>query len=311
MKIKYLFLISLALGFNAFADEANPLDAKVVTYKDFKLNKGKEDYSTQQYEIKIVQTNVPELNRILEEKYCDSWDFQHDETIAECKKKGVRQTIEEQVKEIEKECNQSDDACRQSGGLRIFEQSYRYINTDKKTYFRVCQLDYNNGYLFGHQTLESCAFYDIENPKKPVLSDFNPYRFIDMEKIAIYFAEHGIQFGVNNHNKKTLSKQCKAIVNKEGRQYKYPEDRGEPIWQDNILAKCQSDTDKNYLKALSDYCCAMSEIANIEISKDKHSLHIDYYGHYGKLWSDWVEIDNDKTLEKLIPRDLWEVFMEK
>ncbi|MBR6026819.1 MAG: hypothetical protein IK065_04395 [Neisseriaceae bacterium] len=143
----------------ATADKANPLDAKIITYKDAKLEESRAEYKVQ-----LVQTNLPELNLQLEEAYCTSWDFQHDETIAECKKQGVRQTIENRILQVKDEYKDA-----KIDSIRHFTQTYNYKNINNKPHFEVCTQDYNVGLAFGNQTLEKCVVYDISNPKKHAL----------------------------------------------------------------------------------------------------------------------------------------------
>ena len=302
MKIKTIFAALAVLFGCVFASDDNPLDAKVVYYYDGKIANDKVDYK-----VRIVQTNNEELNKKFERDFCQhSLSFVREDQVEECfKKKDIHQAIKDDIADIEKEAKEYPSF---RGGIRDYEQTFKYFGNKK--YLKVCHIDH---VLDGTMNLHICDLYDIADPKNPVLLKdtwiSNFFSDEQREKIKLYFAKHGKQFGVE----KEISKPCEeALAN--GGIYKYEVERKKDnfrdiiIWDQNISSVCQSEADKELLENLEPNAGGMMCIEDFEISKTddgKYDLDLSYQGYYGTFWWDYVRID-EKTLKELVPKEFLE-----
>ena len=330
MQTKYLLSMVLCLftPILAWAENIsanNPLQAKVVSYKH-----------DNNYDVEIVQTNLPALNKQLENLFCD-YAFGNENDWKDCQKQDIRQSIEYDYK------------YRSEGQINHYSQNYQYFHQDNKQYFQVCTMKYKIH-------LDYCKIYDITNPKKAVLLDKENMPMIAGMGIGSKYIQRGNHkyflsclhnggacdlYDLKNPKKPVLLKQDKT-------NYFLSEKQRNKIasyylaygnyFNDDIGLACKKAIEKYGIqlanrhrekiipKELNQYCSAkvIEEIDDIDRNNYWHP--IDFYKNNNPsqkyayvinvlTWESsrgrWgnVEVPDEKTMEKLIPRDLWEIFM--
>lgn len=331
MQTKYL--LSMVLCFStpilAWAENVsanNPLQAKVVSYKHDK-----------NYDVEIVQTNLPALNKQLENLFCDH-AFGNENDWEDCQKQDIRQSIEYDYK------------YRSEDEINHYTQNYQYFHQDNKQYFQVCTMKYKIH-------LDYCKIYDITNPKKAVLLDKENMPMIAGMGIGSKYIQRGNHkyflsclhnggacdlYDLKNPKKPVLLKQDKTnyFLSEEQRNkiVSYYLAYGN-YFNDDIGLACKKAIEKYGIQLanehrakiipqeLNQYCSAevIEEIDDID--RNHYRRHdIDFYKNndpsqkYAYVinvltwetsrgrWGN-VEVPDEKTMEKLIPRDVWSIFM--
>ena len=325
MKLKSLLSITALITLTplAWADNsANPLQAKVVQYKNEPT-----------YHVEIIQTQEPKLNKELANFFCDfAWGNESD--IADCKKMDIEKGIEQHYQWTKNDTE-----------TLYFSQKYKYLNQNDKKYFQACimeredfikdckiydisnlkqtvLLDKENipmidgmGVNSRHINVsgekyflsclnslgtESCDLYSLKNPQKPVYEgSINAFLSEEqINKIASFYLAYGDYF-----NDK-LEPKCQKAIAKQGIRL-------------NTTDKI-SDTVKKQCSAK-----VIEEIDYIDRNDGAHKISL--YKHdkdagytinfltwvtFRGRWG-YVDVPDEKTLETLIPRHLWSVFMGK
>lgn len=331
MQTKYLLSMALCLFTPILAGAENvsannPLQAKVVSYKH-----------DNNYDVEIVQTNLPALNKQLENLFCDH-AFGNESDWKDCQKQDIRQSIEYDYK------------YRSENQINYYSQKYQYFHQDNKQYFQVCTMKYDQNHInyckiyditnpkkavlldkenmpmiagmgLGSEYInrgnekyflsclkngDACDLYDLKNPKKPVLLEQDTTNYFLSEKQRNKIVSYYLAYG--NYFNDDIGLACKKAIEKYG------------------IQLANGHRAKIIPKELNQYCSAkvIEEIDDIDRNHNRHD--IDFYKNNNPsqkyayvinilTWETsrgrWgnVEVPDEKTMEKLIPRDVWSIFM--
>ncbi|MDA3057811.1 hypothetical protein OFN97_02120 [Campylobacter sp. VBCF_05 NA6] len=328
MKTKYLLSVVLCLStpILAMAENAsinNPLEAKVVSYKHEK-----------DYDVEFVQTNLPALNKELENLFCN-YAFGNESDMEDCQKQDIRQSI-------------AYDYKYKDNYRYYFSQNYKYFSKNNKQYFQVCvmedgnMVDYCKIYditnpkkavlldrenipiiegmgiysrYFNHGDdkyflsclkgygINDCDLYDVKNPQKPILLEGNLTAYFlneeQINKIVSYYLAHGNYFNYEP------SLSCKEAIAKYGIRVYTDKDR----FPEEVKKQCSPEIIKEI-----DEIDRNNYINKITLSKNPKTYKFPYT-IFILTWEVWrgrwghVDVPDEKTLGELIPQDLWEIFM--